>query len=155
MFDIVIVGIQVLLMLSIVLTPILGSFFPMPTPFEFPGIVHCLSLLGIAWTLLLLALGGLKLGKYARISPMPAKRAVLRTTGAYAFCRHPMYSGIIGAAFFYSLYLASPFALMCTFALGIVLYFKASKEEKYLNKIFGADYKTYSKEVGMFFPKKF
>ncbi len=154
MFDILIVVIQILLMFLIILTPTLTKFLPMPAPFEFPDIVHCLSLLGVAWSLLLVALGGLKLGKYARIFPMPAKRALLRTTGAYAFCRHPMYSGFILGGIFFSLYLASPFSLACTFLLTIVLYFKVRKEEKYLKKIFGSDYTAYSKEVGMFFPKK-
>lgn len=153
--DILIVILQILFLIAIVMTPTLERILPLPAHFEFPDIVHCLSLLGIAWCAVLIIMGAFRLGKFARIMPKPVKRAELQTTGAYAFSRHPMYSGMIGASFFWSLYLASPFALFCWVFFFFILLFKVQREETYLLKLFGQEYKAYSKKVGMFFPKKF
>ncbi|MEZ4815368.1 MAG: isoprenylcysteine carboxylmethyltransferase family protein [Bdellovibrionota bacterium] len=153
--DVFIVIIQSLLMLSIAMASTLEAMFGLSMRFEAPDLVHCLSLLGIAWSLLLVFLGALRLGKDARILPMPAKRAALKTKGAYEFCRHPMYSGFIGAAFFWSMYLSSYFALVCTALFVAILVVKVKKEEHYLREIYGDEHKDYCKKVGMFFPKKF
>lgn len=142
-------------MLAIASTSTIEKILWIEPRFELPQISHCLSLLGIAWSFVLIAMGGFRLGKFARIMPEPAKKAPLRTTGAYAFCRHPMYSGFLMAGFFWSTYLGSYLAFVYTMALFLVLLFKIRIEEKFLKKLHGKIHDDYKKKVGMLLPKLF
>lgn len=140
-------------MLAIACTPTLEKMWGLSSRFEVPSELRSLGLAGVGASFLLIALGGFRLGKYARIFPEPAKNAPLRITGAFAFCRHPMYSGFLMGGIFWTLYLGSRLSLYFTIALFVVLLIKVRIEERYLKKIYGSAFDEYKKKTGMFFPR--
>ena len=155
MYESILVFIQGLLMFAIACASTFEKVFGLSWHFEVIPTVKTIALSGVAASFLLISLGGIRLGKFARILPEPAKNAPLRTTGAYAYCRHPIYSGLLLASLFWSLFLGSYFALLLGFLLLILLTIKVKIEERYLRKIFGNEYFEYQKKVGMFFPRIF
>lgn len=88
------------------------------------------------------------------LSPFPSPKpgAKLITSGAFAFARHPIYSGIIFMAFGLSIWFHSGYKLIISFLLLLVFYFKSRYEEKRLIHRF-PEYEMYSRETGRFFPK--
>jgi protein-S-isoprenylcysteine O-methyltransferase Ste14 len=81
----------------------------------------------------LLTLGGvIALGRWLTPFPQPLPRSKLRTTGAYALVRHPLYSGILFMAFGWSLNSHSIAGL--AFDTALLLFFdrKAAREEIWL-----------------------
>jgi protein-S-isoprenylcysteine O-methyltransferase Ste14 len=100
----------------------------------------------------ILALSALALGKSLTAHPMPSKNAVLVTDGLYRFVKHPIYSGLILAAF--GLTIAGGFFPHVIFfvALLVLLNYKASFEEKLLASTYPG-YAEYSKKTGRFIPR--
>ncbi len=154
MWDKVLVTLQLLLLSVLFLAPSLDKYFGGPhfsVPFH--GSLQIVAVGGITVAFVFLILGGaLRLGKYARVHPEPMKNAPLQTTGAYRFSRHPMYSGILLGAFFWTLFLTSYLALACSILLTLILSLKARREEQYLKNIHGKAYTEYMKIVGRFAP---
>jgi protein-S-isoprenylcysteine O-methyltransferase Ste14 len=64
--------------------------------------------------------------------PRPLAEARLVETGAYKLVRHPIYGGIILAAFGWGLATASPLALVAAFALAVFFDLKSRREELWL-----------------------
>jgi protein-S-isoprenylcysteine O-methyltransferase Ste14 len=100
----------------------------------------------------ILALSALALGKSLTAHPMPSKNAVLVTDGLYRFVKHPIYSGLILAAF--GLTITGGFSPHVLFfiALVLLLNYKASFEEKLLTSTYPG-YAEYSKKTGRFIPR--
>jgi protein-S-isoprenylcysteine O-methyltransferase Ste14 len=77
----------------------------------------------------------------------------LMTSGMFKIVRHPLYASLIwiffGASFIYQNWLAF---LLNSFIFLPFMYYRAKQEESLLKKEF-PDYGTYTKRVGMFFPK--
>jgi protein-S-isoprenylcysteine O-methyltransferase Ste14 len=84
------------------------------------------------------------------------KGHVLRTEGAYAIVRHPMYLSLIllglGAGLTTLNLLLIGFTL---FVLAPVQFLRARKEEELFVKHFGLAYKGYQKKTSMIFPVRF
>jgi protein-S-isoprenylcysteine O-methyltransferase Ste14 len=81
----------------------------------------------------LLGLAGLlHLGANLTPLPHPKDDATLVETGAYSVVRHPIYSGLIMAAFGWGLIVAGPFTL--GYALILLIFFdvKSRREERWL-----------------------
>lgn len=106
-----------------------------------------------------LVLAGVILADWGRVSrgvvapswSMP-ERYTLCKRGAYRVVRHPMYASY--ALFFVGVPLALLNFLLFVCIIGIVGYYGiAQEEERILIKRFGAEYKEYQKNVGMFIPK--
>lgn len=152
MIDKVIVFFQLLFLFLIFIAGSVDVYFNLPL-FETHPTLHWIALALVAISLISMSLGALKLGKYARVQPKPARNAPLRTTGPFAYTRHPMYSSMIIGSLFWTLYLGSYFALGATVLLLTVLVVKAKKEESYLLRMFGEDYRKYMSRVGRFSPK--
>lgn len=85
----------------------------------------------IAGALLTFA-GVVSLGRWLTPFPQPLPKSQLRTGGAYALVRHPLYSGILIMAFGWSLYSVSLAGL--AFDVGLFVFFdrKAAREEIWL-----------------------
>jgi len=85
----------------------------------------------IAGALLTFA-GVVTLGRWLTPFPQPLPESQLRTGGAYALVRHPLYSGILIMAFGWSLYSVSLAGL--SFDVGLFVFFdrKAAREETWL-----------------------
>ena len=84
------------------------------------------------------------------------KGHVLRTEGAYAIVRHPMYLSLIllgsGAGLSTLNLLLLGFAL---FVLAPVQFLRAGKEEELFKRHFGTEYLEYQKKTPMLFPFRF
>ena len=81
----------------------------------------------------LLALGGaLKMGSNATPSPRPRDGAPLLIDGAYGLVRHPMYGGLILAAFGWALFVNGPLTVLYACLLFAGLDYKTRHEERLL-----------------------
>jgi len=118
----------------------------------FSYFLSALSLTSLFIGFVILALSALALGKSLTAHPMPSKNAVLVTDGLYRFVKHPIYSGLILAAF--GLTIAGGFFPHVIFfvALVVLLNYKASFEEKLLASTYPG-YEEYSKKTGRFIPR--
>jgi protein-S-isoprenylcysteine O-methyltransferase Ste14 len=101
-----------------------------------------------------LLLGGralLGLGRSLTPVPRPRDDAVLVDTGAYARVRHPIYGGLIAAAFGWGLITASPSALLLALVLAGFFELKSRREEAWLVARY-AEYEEYRGRTRRFFP---
>ena len=81
---------------------------------------------------LLTVTGAVSLGRWLTPFPQPLPESQLRTTGAYALVRHPLYSGILFMAFGWSLYWFSVAGLAFDVMLLVFFDRKAAREEIWL-----------------------
>jgi protein-S-isoprenylcysteine O-methyltransferase Ste14 len=135
------VVVQVALLAAVAAAGALGGRWPEQS--RLPRLVGA-ALLGAtgAW---LAAAGTRSLGRTITPLPRPHDRAVLKQDGVYARVRHPIYGGVILLAFGWSL-LSSPWALIPTAALAMVLSMKSRVEEHWLSERY-PDYPDYAKRV--------
>ena len=89
-----------------------------------------------------------------KLSPFPSPKigARLITNGAFAFARHPIYSGVLFMAFGISFWLNSGYKLSVSLLLLLLFYLKSRYEEQRLQKSF-PEYVFYKRQTGRFFPK--
>lgn len=120
--------------------------------FIFPENLRWLALFGSGIGLLVILIAFLQLNTNLSPFPSPKQGAKLITSGAFAFARHPIYSGILFMAFGLSIWFHSGYKLIISFLLFLVFYFKSRYEEKRL-RIHFPEYVLYSRETGRFFPK--
>ncbi len=104
----------------------------------------------------LFSLGGLQgLGwTKTRVFPKPMPNAQLVTEGAYQFCRHPIYFGLILMALGWALYHQYPTQLALSAVLGVFFNLKSLREEKWLVEKF-PDYAAYQARVKRLVPGLF
>ena len=92
------------------------------------------------------------LGTALTPTPVPRTGATMVTGGLYAWVRHPIYSGVLLAAFGVVVRSGSAW----TFLVGVVTYVffhaKSSAEERWLAEAYDG-YPGYAASVGRFFPK--
>jgi protein-S-isoprenylcysteine O-methyltransferase Ste14 len=118
------------------------------------GFGHPLQWLGFALTAggLALALAALPaLGRALTPFPRPREGAQLRTHGIYRWVRHPIYVGLIVAAFGWALGWLSVWG--CAFVALVAVFFdrKARREERWLRERF-PEYADYARRVRRFVP---
>lgn len=106
----------------------------------------------------LLALGALitfagvvSLGRWLTPFPRPLPKSQLRTGGAYALVRHPLYCGILFMAFGWSLYSNSLAGLAFDAMLFVFFDRKAAREEIWLTEKF-SEYGAYRHRVKKLVP---
>lgn len=104
----------------------------------------------IVGTLLMLA-GAVSLGRWLTPFPKPLPKSQLRTTGAYALVRHPLYCGILIIVLGWSLYSLSVAGLAFDVALFLFFDRKAAREEIWLTGKF-PDYADYRGQVRKLIP---
>lgn len=105
----------------------------------------------IALGMLLTTVGLLSLGSSLTPFPRPLTQGSLRRQGVYGRMRHPIYTGLILAAFGWTLCWMSPPGLVS--AALTLLFFdrKAAREERWLRQQY-PDYDAYARRVKKFFP---
>jgi protein-S-isoprenylcysteine O-methyltransferase Ste14 len=91
------------------------------------------------------------LGTAATATPVPKEGAPLRTTGLYALVRHPIYSGLLLAAFGLALRGDSVWHILIFIALVVLLSLKSRWEERMLAAVH-PEYARYAATVGRFVP---
>jgi protein-S-isoprenylcysteine O-methyltransferase Ste14 len=104
----------------------------------------------VAGALLMLA-GAVSLGRWLTPFPQPLPESKLRTAGAYALVRHPLYSGILFMAFGWSFYSTSVAGLAFDAVLFAFFDRKAALEERWLAEKFSG-YAAYRRRVKKFIP---
>lgn len=98
-----------------------------------PWYVILLGIVLILFGMVLLALAVLRLGENLSAFPKPrAGKHSLVTSGVYGIVRHPIYSGILTAAFGWSILWGSLWGLLLTVILFIWLDLKSRREEQWL-----------------------
>ncbi|MEY4477100.1 MAG: hypothetical protein RJA31_604 [Actinomycetota bacterium] len=113
---------------------------------EFVGQLLFLAGLGlVVWS-------GVALGRSLTAHPEPTAKSELRTTGPYAFARHPIYSGLISLAVGAAFAGASWLHVTAAVALVVTLTAKSRFEESLLVARYGDDYVSYARTVGRFVP---
>lgn len=87
------------------------------------------------------------------ISPFPTPRPThsLITSGAYAWVRHPMYTGVVCIGVGLSLWISDPTRLALCVPLYYVLDKKAALEEEKLSQMY-PHYEVYAQQVGRLLP---
>lgn len=100
----------------------------------------------------LLALAGLvNLGRNLTALPHPKDDATLVEAGAYAVVRHPIYSGLILAAFGWAFFVGSWLTLLYAALLLVFFDVKSRREERALARKF-ANYSDYQRRVRKLIP---
>jgi protein-S-isoprenylcysteine O-methyltransferase Ste14 len=117
-----------------------------------------IRLVGIAVGIVLIASGIVlairgvfDLGGAMTALPRPRENAALVQTGAYALVRHPIYGGLILAAFGWAIARASTGAVIVAGALGVFLWLKSMREERWLVMRY-PDYARYRAKTRRFIP---
>ena len=98
----------------------------------------------IAFIILLVAIKDL--GRNLSPFPRPRNNSNLVKTGIYRFIRHPMYYSLIFISFGVFITKLSVYYLFLSISLGLIIKFKISLEEQYLNNKF-KNYLLYKNEV--------
>ncbi len=83
--------------------------------------------------------------------PRPLPYATLVDSGAYGLVRHPIYGGLILGAVGWSLFMASPLALLLAFGLAVFFDLKSRREERWLAEQF-AGYGEYRSRTRRMLP---
>ena len=113
------------------------------------------------WVLVALTAAGLLFTWWARIhlgrlwSDMVVKRAghYVVDTGPYRLVRHPIYSGLIFAAFATAIEKGTSFAMPGVAIVTLAFYIKARREEHFLRAELGENaYDAYARKTGMLVP---
>ena len=110
-----------------------------------PGIV--LIVLGVV----LAAAGIRRQRRQLTALPMPMADSELVDDGPYRLVRHPMYGGIVIAAFGWALATASAPALLCAIIIAIFFDLKSRREEAWLGERF-AGYAAYRRRTKRLVP---
>ncbi|MEG4211182.1 isoprenylcysteine carboxylmethyltransferase family protein [Microcoleus sp. S13_B4] len=139
---------------------LLTGFAILPV-YQLPGLkIQSTQLLYITWFMAsMLGLSGLifiikgliDLGKNLTPLPYPIENGELVQTGIYGIVRHPLYSGLILAAFGWTIFQMSISHLIASTILIIFFEIKANREEAWLTKKY-PDYSQYSQRVKKLIP---
>lgn len=92
------------------------------------------------------------LGRALTPTPVPVDGAALRTDGAYARVRHPIYSGLLLAGLGWTVWAASWAHVVAWGGLLVLFTVKASWEERMLRQRY-PDYADYADAVPRFLPR--
>ena len=139
---------------------LLAGFAILPV-YQLPGLkIQSTQLLALTWSVAsILGLGGLiliikgliDLGKNLTPLPYPIENGELVQTGIYGIVRHPLYSGLILAAFAWTIFQLSLSHLIATAILLIFFDIKASREEAWLSEKY-SEYSEYRQRVKKLIP---
>jgi protein-S-isoprenylcysteine O-methyltransferase Ste14 len=97
------------------------------------------------------AFGSYAIRKFLTPLPYPTEDNQLITTGIYSIVRHPLYSGLLFAAFGWSVYSMSISHFILTGIATLFFSYKASREEQWL-KDRHPEYTDYTRRVKKFIP---
>lgn len=144
------VVVQIILILLIAVGPRTWGGWP-NWPFPEGRLVSLAGLALLVGGACLAAGGAVKLGADLTPLPYPPARAVLHETGAYRVVRHPMYCGVILAAFGWALVSRGWLTIAYVIVGCIFLDVKVRREEKWLVERF-PDYPAYQRRVRKLIP---
>ena len=117
-------------------------------PVIFRNIALIFAFLGACIVLLAI----LQLNKNLSPFPSPKSDSMLVETGLYKYIRHPIYAGLMLAAYGYAIFSGSGFRFLISVILYVFFYSKTKYEEAQLMKRYKS-YSSYKKRTGRFLPK--
>lgn len=129
--------------------------WPAPPRWSLPTWVTAACWVVVALALVFGLWGAGVLGRHLRVHPAPARRAELRTDGAYGWVRHPIYAAVLLGSAAGAVQAARPEPLLGLVALVLVLHVKAGYEEQLLRARFGEAYDVYASRVPRLVPDPF
>lgn len=125
-----------------------ASLFTLPILKEHSHLDHLLD--AVAWILLLAGMG---LRAWASHEISGKKKVVIVTTGAYAFCRNPLYWGTFLIACSQLAFLRTiSFALAMMLPVLVYLFGVIPAEERYLAAVLGDEYRLYCDQTARWIP---
>jgi protein-S-isoprenylcysteine O-methyltransferase Ste14 len=136
---------------------LLTALGPRTLPGLSPWIAPCSLAASIAGVLFLLSggllalVGVVGLGANLTVVPHPKENSQLVQAGPYKFVRHPIYSGVILAAFGWALMVHGWLTILYAIALFVFFDIKSRREERWLGEKF-PEYGSYQKRVRKLVP---
>jgi protein-S-isoprenylcysteine O-methyltransferase Ste14 len=127
---------------------------PLATPPALHPLLHPLRLVGmtlLAGGVVLVLAAARALGQSLTPYPQPRYRGELRAHGLYAWVRHPMYAGLVLAAFGWALVWQSAIGVLYAIPMFVFFDRKAAREEQFMRARF-AGYSAYAQRVRRFIP---
>ena len=112
------------------------DFIPQKQIIQVSSLSYLVGFLIIIIALIILLVAIKDLGRNLSPFPRPINNSNLVTTGIYRFTRHPMYYSLISISFGVFITKLSIYYLFLSISLGLIIKFKISLEEKYLNNKF-------------------
>lgn len=144
----------ILIMLVLVYAGIFTDYFRIRLPGSADFLLRVAGLLLIAAGVVLAAWAIRSIGKDMQSDIAINKGHLLRTEGAYAIVRHPMYLSLILLGMGAGLSTINLLLLVFTlFVLAPIQFLRAKKEEELFLKHFGQAYTEYQKKTPMIFPR--
>ncbi len=139
------VGAQAGILIALVVLPRRSDW---PTPGWLTTVAAVLFFAGLG----LIAIAALGLGSALTPTPVPNQRASLRTSGLYAWVRHPIYTGVLSVVI--GMVARSGSWLSLAVGIGAVVFFdrKAAWEEDQLRDAY-PDYPAYAAQTPKFVPR--
>ena len=122
------------------------EFIPQKQIIQVSNLSYLVGFVIIVIALIILLVAIKDLGRNLSPFPRPIKNSNLVTSGIYRFTRHPMYFSLIFISFGVFIIKLSIYYLLLSISLGLIIKFKISLEEQYLNNKF-KNYLLYKNEV--------
>ena len=122
------------------------EFLPQKQIIQINSLSYLMGFLIIIIALIILLVAIKDLGRNLSPFPRPINNSSLVTSGIYRFMRHPMYYSLIFISFGIFIIKLSVYYLFLSISLGLIIKFKISLEEQYLNNKF-KKYLIYKNEV--------
>lgn len=144
-------AVQFLIMGLILFGPRHPAGGPYPLP---PGILMLMRAGGLVLMVsggIFFSTGVIQLGRHLTPFITPRPGGVLIEVGAYRLVRHPIYSGILQAAFGLSFWMHGEVTFGLTLLLAALFTAKARREEQILAQLY-PDYRAYCTRVHRFLP---
>ena len=136
---------------ALLLAAVAATFAGPTLPARLRGPARLLGALGALGGGSLFLAGVLNLGENLTPLPRPKAGGTLVTSGVYGVVRHPIYSGVILAAFGWALLRGRWLGLLAVGTLWLFFDAKASREEAWLAERF-PDYPAYCQRVAKLVP---
>ena len=122
------------------------EFIPQKQIIQVSTFSYLLGYLTILIAFIILVFAIKDLGRNLSPLPKPIKNSNLVTTGIYRFIRHPMYYSLIFLSIGVFITKLSIYYLFLSMILALIIKFKITLEEEYLNNKF-KNYSLYKKEI--------
>ena len=122
------------------------EFIPQKQIMQVSPLSYLVGVLIIIIAFIILFVAIKDLGRNLSPFPRPINNSNLVTNGIYRFIRHPMYYSLIFISFGVFIIKLSIYYLFLTISLALIIKFKISLEEQYLNNKF-KNYLVYKNEV--------
>lgn len=94
-----------------------------------------------------------RLGRALTPTPVPIEGAGLRTDGAYARVRHPIYSAVLLLALGFVIAVGSVWSLGCALVLLVFFIVKSRWEDRLLHAEYGAQWEAWAARTGGLVPR--